>query len=502
MRLRSLLDMTDLGLGLVTGEDELDRFVRWVVTTDMLDPSRYMSGGEFVLTGLQWLTRPEDCETFIANLAQAKVAAVAAGDALFGEPPPELAAACRKHRIPLFRVDAKVAFATVTETINRHLSVGRAADLAAILDRHRQLVAGGGLGSVLELVHRTLGTPCWVVSSIGRVVAGTSDELPDAVRAAFLSARRLPHVFSYDGTRYSLFAVDADGTSRIADWFLVFQSDYKDWPDERRALTSELAAVVALERARLDDRQSAEGRLAQELIDLIMSEAKPAEIISRLELTGLGLSERYLAVAATADSGAVRPGEVRAVLREILWDRSPAVGVVDGEAIALVSVGGEQLLDDRIHRAIETLEPGLHSSRLAVGISGAVDGEGLRGAVEEARYARRMAAERNEPTSIVRHDELATHMLLLASVPDEVRRMFRVRLLDPLSSYDKDNRSDLVHTLETFLEVSGSWTKCADLLHLHVNTLRYRIQRIEELTQRDLSRLEDRVDFFLALALR
>lgn len=50
--------------------------------------------------------------------------------------------------------------------------------------------------------------------------------------------------------------------------------------------------------------------------------------------------------------------------------------------------------------------------------------------------------------------------------------------------------------------MSGSWTKCADLLHLHVNTLRYRIQRIEELTNRDLSRLEDRVDFFLALALR
>ncbi|WP_230465230.1 PucR family transcriptional regulator [Nocardia seriolae] len=113
-----------------------------------------------------------------------------------------------------------------------------------------------------------------------------------------------------------------------------------------------------------------------------------------------------------------------------------------------------------------------------------------------------MAAESQQPTSVVRHDELATHMLLLASVPDEVRRMFRVRLLDPLRVYDQDNRADLVHTLETFLEVSGSWTKCADLLHLHVNTLRYRIQRIEELTNRDLSRLEDRVDFFLALALR
>jgi DNA-binding PucR family transcriptional regulator len=37
---------------------------------------------------------------------------------------------------------------------------------------------------------------------------------------------------------------------------------------------------------------------------------------------------------------------------------------------------------------------------------------------------------------------------------------------------------------------------------MHVNSVRYRIQRIEELTGRDLSRLEDRIEFYLALRLR
>lgn len=503
MRLRSLLAMPDLRLELVAGDDELDRFVRWTVTTDMLDPSRYLSGGELVLTGLQWRTDPADSETFVSALARAKVAGLAAGDALFGEPPADLLNACTRHRIPLFRVPEQIAFATVTEQVNRRLSTGRAADLAAILDQHRRLVSGDGLDSVLELVERNLGMPCWVMSSTGRVVAGPDANLPDALRTAFLAARRLPHLLTIDDRRYSLFAVDPDGTSRVADWCLVFAGDFREWPEERRTLVGELAAVVSLERARQDDRQSAEGRLAQELIELIVSDGKPAEIVSRLELTGLALAERYLAVATTTDSGAVRPRELRALLREILYDRSPAAGVVDGEAIFLIPIGDEKTsLDDRIHRAIEGLEPGLGDSRLSVGISGAVDAEGLRGAVEEARYARRMAAERVQPTSIVRHDELATHMLLLASVPDEVRRMFRVRLLDPLSNYDKDNRADLVRTLETFLELSGSWARCSEILHVHVNTLRYRIQRIEELTGRDLSRLEDRVDFFLALALR
>ncbi|MEV4676436.1 helix-turn-helix domain-containing protein, partial [Actinomadura sp. NPDC049382] len=122
-------------------------------------------------------------------------------------------------------------------------------------------------------------------------------------------------------------------------------------------------------------------------------------------------------------------------------------------------------------------------------------------AVEEARHARRLAAARPDPACVVRHDELATHVLLLASVPDDVRRMFRVRLLDPLLDYDRAHGADLVRTLETFLRHSGSWTRCAEQLHLHVNSVRYRIQRVEELTGRDLSRLEDRVDFFLALRL-
>lgn len=492
----------NLGLELVTGEDQLDRFVRWVVTTDMLDPSRYLSGGELVLTGMQWWREAADSEVFIAAVARSGAAAVATGDAKFGGAPADIVAACRKHGLPLFRVPEDIAFATVTEEITRNLSTGRAADLTAVLDRHRQLVSGGGLGSVLELIRRDLGMRCWVMSSTGRVVAGPPDPPADAA-TAFLSARRLPHVFPHPiqpGGRYSLFAVDEHNTSRAADWLLIFEGDWTEWPEQRRALAGELAAIVSLERVRQDDRQSAEGRLAQELIQLIVSDAKPAEIISRLELTGLGSAERYVAVAAHADT--LRRGELRALLREMLYGRRPAAGVVDEEAIALVPAGQQEAIADEIRRAVTALTPGLRGSGLSVGVSGVVEGAALRGAVEEARYARRMAAARDEPASVVGHDELATHMLLLASVPDEVRRMFRLRLLDPLTSYDQDNRADLIHTLETFLEVSGSWTKCAELLHVHVNTLRYRVQRIEELTGRDLSRLEDRVDFFLALALR
>ena len=94
------------------------------------------------------------------------------------------------------------------------------------------------------------------------------------------------------------------------------------------------------------------------------------------------------------------------------------------------------------------------------------------------------------------------HELLLASVPTPVLRSSRDRLLGPLREYDDRHNAQLVGTLRSFLDCDGSWAACASLMYVHVNTVRYRIRRIEELTGRDLSRLDDQVDFFLALRIR
>ncbi|WP_392971704.1 PucR family transcriptional regulator [Streptomyces sp. LN245] len=59
-----------------------------------------------------------------------------------------------------------------------------------------------------------------------------------------------------------------------------------------------------------------------------------------------------------------------------------------------------------------------------------------------------------------------------------------------------------METLRTFLSCDGSWTRTAEALHLHVNTVHYRVQRIEHFTGRDLSRLADRFDLWTALLCR
>ena len=69
-----------------------------------------------------------------------------------------------------------------------------------------------------------------------------------------------------------------------------------------------------------------------------------------------------------------------------------------------------------------------------------------------------------------------------------------------LLEYDSKHRSELVNSLETFLEQGGNFKNTATFLHVHFNTLRYRLQHIEELTGLDLA--SPAIRFELQIALR
>ncbi|HEX2145259.1 MAG TPA: PucR family transcriptional regulator ligand-binding domain-containing protein, partial [Glycomyces sp.] len=184
MRLRSLLQMPGLGLTLISGRHHLDREIRWVVPTDMHDPRRYLSGGELVLTGMMWRRAETDSDSFVRNLIAAGVTALGAGDhPEFHSVPDDLVDACERHDLPLFAVDADVAFAEITERIVQRLSVGRSGDLASLLDRHRRLIAADGIGQILELIRTELGMECLVLSPTGRPLRGDLD-LNETDRAA------------------------------------------------------------------------------------------------------------------------------------------------------------------------------------------------------------------------------------------------------------------------------------------------------------------------------
>ncbi|WP_327583399.1 helix-turn-helix domain-containing protein [Nonomuraea sp. NBC_00507] len=490
MRISDLLAIDDLRLTLLSGDP--DREFSTVHITDLPEPGRYLSGGELVLTGLMWRHTPEDSSRFVAALAEAGVAALGAGAAWLGHVPGDLVDACRAADLPLIEVPTEVSFRTLTELVVPRLS----GDVRDALGRHRRLVAaiaeGADLRELFELTAAELGVTGAVLSASGGMIVGSVQDPVDLARA-YLTAPRLPALVAGS----TIFAVGRG--HRAAGWILACDGDLIGRAD----LGYELAACVGLERSRMEEGRRVERRLAEQLIVAALADADVAELNARLRTCGIDAAEPYAIVNATAP----RPGATRGpdpatlggqIVEELLGREVVAAAGADG-AVAVVPLRGRTTaeLADRLRAGAEVLAV-LPDARVCAGLSGALTGPAaIKGGVEEAGHARRLAEAR--AGGVVTSDEIYTHALLLATVPGDVRRSFAARLLSPLLAYDRKHQSELVRTLGVFLDCAGSWNACAEQLHVHVNTVRYRIRRIEELTGRNLSTMADRVDFFLAL---
>jgi DNA-binding PucR family transcriptional regulator len=507
MLLSDLLDAPRLGLHVLHAEPEaLGEPVGRLVTTDLLEPGRYLNGGELVLTGLVWRRTPADSETFVASVAGRGARTILAGTAQLGGVPDDLLEACRHHGVTLVEVPIEVAFADVTEHVAAVGAAGSGARLSASLVRQRELLSsiasGRSLDELAARVSSEIGHECRFVTPTGQQVVpgagGLDDKALDAITRRFLTSDRLPTVAEAGDTSYSLFAVGSGLSSRLTAWLLVVEGNHTDWPRDHVEAVHELCAIAALDRARRDERLRALRPVAAGALALVESGGPPTEVAARLREAGLD-PDRPLVVAVAEGVGEVTQEATATLLEDVAQAVGPPVVAPgrDAHLVALLPAAPE--VADLLRRALGRLSPGLSRARLAVGISGETGVDALAGALEEARFAHRMARAATLPVSVVGSDEVTSHVLLLATVPDDVRRTYAHRVLGPVLEHDERTHGELVATLSEFLASSGSWARTAEALHLHVNTVRYRIEKVQELTGRDLARLEDRVDVFLAL---
>jgi hypothetical protein len=543
MRLRDLVESAELGLTLVTGQPGLDRELRSVMVTDLPEPSRYLRGGELVVTGLLWRQSPaasvaasgpvagaeelarEASELFVGSVAAGHAAAIAAGDTTDGPLPPDLVDACARHNVPLLHVPGRLAFAELSEWFSRRTSQSRAQDTGELLARHRRLLGAGarrGVVGILELIAAESGLEALLISAAGDVLAEASTSASpqlvhvltrESLRTAGQPERRIEH----RGEIYSVFTVSGDSPTPVDDWYVVFAGDSRTWLPQRREVARGAARLLSAERQWLAEAREPLRQLGQELAQLAAVEGPVAEIVARLRPVGLSALDGLRVVVLTVE-GNNRPIRVLRALIDDPRETKPLPGAAlpDGRAVGILadppsthvtppaaSPATVVPVVERLTRRLQAIAPALGMDRVCVGVSDLVtSATALPAAVREAGYALGFAASRGDRLFVSGHSDLTTHQALLAHVPDDLRASYVHRLLGPLRAHDERHHTSLEETLDVFLQCSGSWSRCAARLHIHVNTLRYRVARIAELTGRDPTRLDEQVDLFLALRAR
>ncbi|WP_329467309.1 PucR family transcriptional regulator [Streptomyces sp. NBC_01431] len=505
MHVGDLLQTEGLNLShLWGGENLLGRAISGVTATDLEDPARFVQPGEVVLSGLVWWNEADGrarTERFVSALARAGATALLAGEETHGNVPVDIVDSCRAHGIALLAVSAHTTFRAITEAVYRRqwgdLS-RRPADHFALPEYVRS-----DLGRLVEqdtdadeLLGRALAPfgapPCYVLTSTGRTIARTAS-------APQLSAVRA--VESLRGLTGETLRVQAETTPYDA-WYLHMPQVGGAPP---RAL-HEIAEVIGQYRHHHHRTYAARRRTGHELIALVdLGDAGPGALANALESCG-PLAEGPWRVVVTTTGARLADSGAKEALREALGHLPATVFAVgttmDAEAVAVVRVRDEDAL--RLDEPWSLLNGCRPETPLYAGVSGPTgEPTGLHAALTQARYAL-AAARHSSPTTgqVAMIEELASLESLLAGIPTDVRRAFSGTTLGPLAHSEAASHRTLLETLEVFLAHNCSWARTADALHLHVNTVHYRIERVQALTGRDLSRLDHKLDLHAALLCR
>lgn len=424
------------------------RVVRWVHTMEVAEPGSFLRGGEVVLTTGAWRRAGQTPESWVASLDDAGVVAVGFGRLLPGDEPPDgLVAAAAERGMTCFVVPVEVPFVTVVEAFIAAKRLEWEAPLRRQLEHHSAIVAAlrgeRGVESVLRVLRRRLALELTVESDA--VVYG---DAPDR-------AHRVPLI--------------GEG---LADASLLLPAPLAELDMDVQAAVSSAMPFLALELEREHALRATEQRYAWEVVDWIEAgDVAEDRVAARLELLGVRLGQELRCVVAREVPAADLAGAL-----------SPMLTVERGQELVCVVAGSPE----------RTTLPGF------VGIGGAGPVGDLRVSLLQARHAADALMARRTP-GWLSHDELASPTLLVTAQDPALLHSMARTVLGPVLDSDRDRGTELVATLRVLLDHGGRWQEAADELHVHINTLRHRMARLEELTGRRLSSTRDRVDLFLAL---
>jgi sugar diacid utilization regulator len=368
--------------------------------------------------------------------------------------------------------------------------------------------------TALGAVAAEIGGDVHLVTGSGAVPAPGAvpfaDDLVDALSYRLLSLQGPGEIGLADGRVVVAVPVvvtaERPGPSRL----VAVTADAVPRHDTVRSLARGAEVIASHQRAQRLVRQSRRPMAAEMLRRTLSGEATTEELAAWAR--GMGITPRghVACVVIRIPSGRANDLHDAADALEDAAEINELKALVaiedDGEVIAFLF---PETTGERSSRMVVSLEraaaPLIGRSAGALGRS-SVMAHGmpdLARAVHDARRVCELNALRRLPIGSA--DDSGPRVSLSASLLLEHQQAVSIlhsTFLLPLETYDSQHDTDLVATLDAFLSACGHWSVAANKLGIHVNTLRYRLARIEKHTGRDLDSMADRADFYLALRVR
>ncbi|WP_343984097.1 PucR family transcriptional regulator [Kribbella koreensis] len=438
--------------------------VRWVATSELVDPTPFLEGGELLLTtGLATAGWRREWTSYVTRLRDAGVAGLGIGTGLTHRTPPRgLVRACEELGVNLVEVPRLTAFVAISRRTADLLEQAEERAARTALDLQRRLTAAAAgpdpSSAILrQLAKVTTGVAC-LFTPAGQLQSGSPGDLD------LLEIREQLKVIRSQGMLAALtlsspqqvITIQPIGLNQRPDSYLVTATPTRPTEPQRRSVTT-AAALLALvseqQREKLEDRR----RVTSRAFDLLMTgDHRTAQLL----LDRNAFPTKLQLLAAQGPPEAI---EDALTLAEV----AGANGAAGRRGTLAVRVDGDLFVvaADAVAGRIASELAGLG---LFVGVGDIAAPDSLAGSRSTAVQA---LARTSAARPVVRWNRIV-HEGLTALIDQPTATAFSASYLGTLTA-------EQLETLRSYLRHHGSHLKTAEELGLHRNTVRNRLTQIE-----------------------
>jgi sugar diacid utilization regulator len=385
-------------------------------------------------------------------------------------------------------------------------------------------VHDANLETVTELIAERMDTAVAVVDDKLAVLASAGRSVPDA--APYLLSRlshpRLAQVLGVVGPTRRALRIPGDTDAApiivapvpvgpaVPAYLLTLDDDERDDDEGLRLLLTEHAATICgviLGRERVVAAAATQARY--DLVEGLLSGRgiDPSEVRRWAAHLGYDEQREYRVVSlllrSTPDTANHMSRLSAAVERFFTTQVPEAITAMRDQEVVVVVPEQNPNCPDAMTLAelcIGRMREAFHDAAVTAGVSrmcrSALE---IAPAYDNARRAVDIVMRMGRAGTAVGVDDLGIHRLLL-QVADPVQlHEFAREVFGPVLTRTKGNEMEYLCTLACYFRVNNSPQRAAKELHVHPNTVNYRIRRIEELAKLDLRNYRDRLMAQVAL---
>jgi purine catabolism regulator len=506
---------------ILAGADGLDRRVTSVTVGEVPDIAEWLSGGEMVLTTFFAVKGDQERQReFCTTVMMADAAALLVKTTRFVEHlPSDVYELADKRKFPIIEVPQNLRWTRLMQDateviINRH---------ASLLERsraiHRGLLGvvmeGGGWQGLVDEVSRLLQRRV-VVLDTALEPLGASKDLPVTlghlklllgrpdVRDSFLRKGSSEKLFRFGGDNVPAMFVLPIVASHARLGYVCTFTEAEDLPNNDVLVLENAATIAALQNAQDRVRFETEVRLKGDFVDDVVSGRgyEGESLVRRGTFLGCDLSHGATVILLGVDEfdGLVvhrewGPQELDERVEQFFSQSSRFVSRAEPLSLASLKSGrvvlfvcGKTAQDSpSLKKLAGSLRELGKKSGLSVsaGIGGFTPSAAqMSRAYQEALVALKVGRKLRGPGSTLHFEDVGTYRLLLDAWerdPDEIRLLYE-DTIGPVDEYDKANGTQLVETLVVFFRNNESLTGTAADLFAHRHTVRYRLEKIADIS--------------------